>query len=208
MTINNLRRSTVTTPTGLSPSCVSTTLRVVGSINKCLPHTGHYITADSPSLRRRTPRHRATTFADNDVAAVQIKRSRLQWPWRAAGWLIGALPARISAQWVYATIHTVETFVDAHYQQQITRLKTELPTHPIIEMLERCRADEVMHQQDAAARMEDKLSLALTLWLKTVDLGSRRRRYWLREKSDCDAIVQSRLSNRTGLFPGIVDHQT
>ena len=103
-------------------------------------------------------------------------RSRLQWPWRWAGWLIGALPAAINKQWVFATIATVETFVDEHYTQQLDRLNrtgaNQIPAQ-IGEVLAGCRADEVQHQQDAAGRLSGPLSATLKAWLKLVELGSR-----------------------------------
>ena len=173
MTINNLRAEHCDYPDWLVAELRSDHAGELGAV---MIYQGILAITSQPTLRAFAEEHLATERQHLQIMTSLLSksmRSRLQWPWRTAGWLIGALPARISAQWVYATIHTVETFVDAHYQQQIPRLKTELPTHPIIGMLERCRADEVMHQRDAAARMEDKLSLALTLWLKTVDLGSR-----------------------------------
>ncbi len=38
---------------------------------------------------------------------------------------MGILPALFSTKAVFATIGTVETFVDQHYTQQINKLKTE-----------------------------------------------------------------------------------
>ena len=100
-------------------------------------------------------------------------RSKAQLPWRAAGWLIGALPSLIGKQWVYATIEAVETFVDEHYGEQINRLKFEASNDSLRKMLEACRADEIAHMRDAAARRLGAPSLAMTLWLKTVRWGSK-----------------------------------
>ena len=100
-------------------------------------------------------------------------RSRAQLPWRAAGWLIGALPSLIGKHWVYATIEAVETFVDKHYGEQINRLKFEASNDSLRKMLEACRADEIAHMRDAAARRRGTPSLAMTLWLKTVRWGSK-----------------------------------
>ena len=147
-----------------------------GELGAVMIYQGILAVASDPALRAFAEEHLATErqhLQTLELLLSQSKRSRLQWPWRAAGWFIGALPALIGTQWVYATIQTVEAFVDAHYQQQIVRLRTELPANPVTDILEQCRADEVMHQQDAAARVEGNPSLALSLWLKTVDLGSR-----------------------------------
>ena len=100
-------------------------------------------------------------------------RSKAQLPWRAAGWLIGALPSLIGKHWVYATIEAVETFVDEHYGEQINRLKFEASNDSLRKMLEACRADEIAHMRDAAARRRGTPSLAMTLWLKTVRWGSK-----------------------------------
>ena len=100
-------------------------------------------------------------------------RSKAQLPWRAAGWLIGALPSLIGKQWVYATIEAVETFVDEHYGEQIDRLKFEASNDSLRKMLEACRADEIAHMRDAAARRRGTPSFAMTLWLKTVRWGSK-----------------------------------
>ena len=99
-------------------------------------------------------------------------RSKAQLPWRAAGWLIGALPALIGEQWVFATIEAVETFVDEHYAEQIERLRLQALDQTLRETLEACQADEIAHKHDAAARLSGSPSLALSLWLRTVRWGS------------------------------------
>jgi ubiquinone biosynthesis monooxygenase Coq7 len=99
-------------------------------------------------------------------------RSKAQLPWRAAGWLIGALPALMGEQWVFATIEAVETFVDEHYAEQIDRLSLQGFDDDLQETLEACRADEIAHKHDAAARRSGPPSLVLLLWLHTVRWGS------------------------------------
>lgn len=100
-------------------------------------------------------------------------RSKAQLPWRAAGWLIGALPALMGEQWVFATIEAVETFVDEHYAEQIDRLRMQGLDETLRETLEACQADEIAHKHDAAARRSGSPSLALSLWLRTVRSGSK-----------------------------------
>ncbi|MBL6814404.1 MAG: demethoxyubiquinone hydroxylase family protein [Pseudomonadales bacterium] len=99
-------------------------------------------------------------------------RSKAQLPWRAAGWLIGAVPALMGEQWVFATIEAVETFVDGHYAEQIERLRSQDLDEALRETLETCQADEIAHKHDAAARRSGSPSLALSLWLRTVRWGS------------------------------------
>lgn len=147
-----------------------------GELGAVMIYQGILAVASQHAVRAFAEEHLATEQQHLQVLESLLShsmRSRLQWPWRAAGWFIGALPALIGTQWVYATIQTVETFVDAHYHKQIARLEAELPANPVTEILERCRADEVMHQQDAAARVEGTPSLALSLWLKAVSMGSK-----------------------------------
>lgn len=137
-----------------------------------------HVTKD-PAVRSFALDHLATEREHltimEELVAPQF-RSRLQWPWRISGWLIGALPAAISSEWVFATIATVETFVDEHYAAQLAQLSAStgegIPEH-IEPLLRRCREDEVQHQRDAAGRLSRHLSLPLRLWLKLVAWGSR-----------------------------------
>jgi ubiquinone biosynthesis monooxygenase Coq7 len=173
MTDTNLSAKPCTYPGWLTAELRS---NHAGELGAVMIYRGILAVSTDPVLRAFAEEHLATErqhLQTMESLLSQSKRSRLQWPWCVAGWFIGALPALIGNQWVYATIQTVETFVDDHYQKQIARLKTEAPTNPITEILERCCADEVMHRQDAAARIDGNLSLALSAWLKVVDLGSR-----------------------------------
>ena len=83
-------------------------------------------------------------------------RSRLLPLWRMAGWLTGALPACFGAKAVYATIESVETFVDQHYAAQL-RLIDALgdPRYKTLRaMLADCQQDEVAHRDDARVRRQ------------------------------------------------------
>ena len=150
-----------------------------GELGAVMIYRGILLTSKNPTVRDFAAEHLATEREHlaliEDLLAPK-HRSRLQWPWRWAGWLIGALPAAINNQWVFATIATVETFVDEHYTQQLDRLNrtgaNQIPAQ-IGEVLAGCRADEVQHQQDAAGRLSGPLSATLKAWLKLVELGSR-----------------------------------
>jgi demethoxyubiquinone hydroxylase (CLK1/Coq7/Cat5 family) len=104
------------------------------------------------------------------------ERSRLLLPWRAAGWLTGALPALAGQRAVYATIAAVETFVDQHYQQQIDHLRTHGGPDGLLPLLLRCQADEQHHRDEAAALAstpsDARQSWALRLWCALVGSGS------------------------------------
>ena len=151
-----------------------------GELGAVMIYRGILAVSASASVRAFAAEH--LTTEQNHLGLIETilpssERSRLQWPWRMAGWLIGAIPALISDQWVYATIEAVETFVDEHYQLQLDRLNSELPHHPVRAILAQCQADEIAHKHDAATRLEaassGAQSKALGLWRQSVDLGSR-----------------------------------
>jgi ubiquinone biosynthesis monooxygenase Coq7 len=76
--------------------------------------------------------------------------------WPVAGFLLGFLPALISPNCVYVTIHAVETFVEKHYHDQIdplvARAKKNAPnSYPALtSCLQQFCDDEVYHAHDAA----------------------------------------------------------
>jgi ubiquinone biosynthesis monooxygenase Coq7 len=99
-------------------------------------------------------------------------RSRLLGPWRAAGWLTGALPALFGRRAVYGTIAAVETFVDKHYQQQIDHLQREGGPEGLLPMLIKCQADECHHRDEALAKAGTSSSWILRTWCFLVGSGS------------------------------------
>ncbi len=131
--------------------------------------------ARDKGVREFARRHRSTEQRHlQQVAAVLpwLKRSRLLVPWRAAGFLTGALPALLGARAVYATIAAVETFVDHHYQQQIERLETR-PEHAALrELLIACQADECEHRDEALAHAGAASGILLRTWCAAVGKGT------------------------------------
>lgn len=98
--------------------------------------------------------------------------SRLLVPWRAAGFLTGALPALFGPRAVYATIAAVETFVNHHYQQQIDRL-ADRPEHAALrDMLIECQADECEHRDESIGKRGTPPGTLLKLWCALVGSGS------------------------------------
>ena len=74
---------------------------------------------------------------------------------------------------VYATIQSVETFVDRHYSSQIDRLEAEHPDSGLIPVLTSLRDDEVAHRDEAAALCrETERSLPLSIWCGLLEKGS------------------------------------
>jgi ubiquinone biosynthesis monooxygenase Coq7 len=110
--------------------------------------------ARDPALRDFALRHRATEQEHLQRIAAWLspaERSRLLPLWRLSGWLLGALPALVGPSAVYATVETVERFVDRHYAEQIARLQAAPALHALGQTLADCRDDELTHRDEAAA---------------------------------------------------------
>ncbi len=99
-------------------------------------------------------------------------RSRLLPLCRWAGWITGALPALFGAAAVYRTIDVVETFVDQHYREQIDILARDPAHRDLHDLLERCRADEIAHRDDARSRL-GRPGLVGRIWSFIVGKGSQ-----------------------------------
>lgn len=98
--------------------------------------------------------------------------------WRAAGWLLGALPTALGPRALFCTIEAVERFVEEHYQGHIAPLAVAGGRPALLALLRACCADEVHHAQDAAARWRSPALGAAPLaaasaWAAVVDSGSR-----------------------------------
>jgi ubiquinone biosynthesis monooxygenase Coq7 len=73
---------------------------------------------------------------------------------------------------VFRTIDAVETFVDEHYARQIGRLSQDERFSEILDILERCRTDEIRHRDDARNRLDNTPSMFSEAWCSLVGLGS------------------------------------
>ena len=104
----------------------------------------------------------------------RFRGSALLLIWIFAGFMMGVLSAVLGKNWVYYTIYKVESFVDVHYQQQITDLsKLEfLDKAEIISMMQVCNADEQAHRDEALNAMTSKPNLVMRVWGKLVGSGS------------------------------------
>lgn len=143
---------------------------------------------------REFARHHLETEAHHLHLIEQVlprgRRSRLLPLWRLAGWVTGALPALFGPRAVYATIESVETFVDRHYAAQVDFIDDALGRPEpgagdpacqqdvrsalvfVRALLEQCRLDEVMHRDDAFARWERRPGRWLAAWGLAVGFGS------------------------------------
>ena len=99
-------------------------------------------------------------------------RSRLLRPWSLAGWLTGAIPALFGRNSVYATIASVETFVEQHYQQQIDYLQKNGGYDELLRLLIRCQADEINHKNEASSKVLFPMPFILKIWCALVGSGS------------------------------------
>ena len=101
-------------------------------------------------------------------------QSRLLVLWRIAGWLIGAIPTLFGRKAVYATITAVETFVEQHYQAQIDYLLLNRSHKGLLQLLQRCQADEIDHKHEAAIALGNvKSGFVLRAWCSLMGIGSR-----------------------------------
>jgi len=125
-------------------------------------------------LRRFAARHMQTE--SEHLALMQslvppAQRSRLLPLWRLAGYFTGALPALFGPDAVYATIETVETFVDRHYAQQIEALDSHDDWTELRTTLVQCRQHEIEHRDEARGALL-KRSIAVRVWQRAVYAGS------------------------------------
>lgn len=78
------------------------------------------------------------------------RRSRILPVWRAAGWLMGWLPARVGPAAFYTVVGAVEGWVDGHYAGQIALSRRLGAPAALIALMQACREDEARHSRDAA----------------------------------------------------------
>jgi ubiquinone biosynthesis monooxygenase Coq7 len=75
---------------------------------------------------------------------------------------------------VYATVAAVETFVEQHYQAQIDYLLSDRSHDGLLQLLQRCQADEIAHKDEAAMAQGDaKPGFILRAWCSLMGIGSR-----------------------------------
>lgn len=104
----------------------------------------------------------------------RFRGSALLFIWMFAGFMMGVVSTLLGRKWVYYTIYKVESFVDAHYRQQINALsKLEFfDKIEIIKMMEACNADEQDHRDEALNALNGEPNLAMRVWGKLVGTGS------------------------------------
>ena len=101
-----------------------------------------------------------------------LRRSLLLPFWRVAGFITGAVPALFGAMAVFATVESVETFVEAHYQQQIKKLAGREKFFTLRMTLIDFQTDESEHRQEAQAEMARPPGRVLKYWCRLVEGSS------------------------------------
>ncbi len=128
-----------------------------------------------PAMRQEILSHLETER--RHLRAFQVlldppETSRLLFLWRISGWLLGYIACRAGTDAYHRTIAAVETFVDAHYQQQIQRLAAEGGNESLLALLQACQRDEIEHRNEAASRVKGRLGILGRFWINMVGGGS------------------------------------
>ena len=132
------------------------------------------VTRDA-SVREFARQHQATEELHLKLMHQLVppeQQSRLLPLWRMAGWITGALPALFGASAVFRTIDAVESFVDRHYLEQIDALRARPRDRALRNLLESCRADELMHRDEARSQL-DAPGVIARLWVAAIGAGSK-----------------------------------
>lgn len=104
------------------------------------------------------------------------QQSRLLLFWKVAGFFTGLIPALFSTDSTLYTIASVETFVDKHYRDQLTRLRPL--THfskklsDVYSTLLKCQSDEIKHRDEAAEHTKAVRGIFTSAWCSLVSFGS------------------------------------
>jgi 3-demethoxyubiquinol 3-hydroxylase len=137
-------------------------------------YKGILLLARDPALKAFAQHHVATEQKHLDLMNGILpwrQRSRLLLFWKVAGFMTGFLPALVGPRAVYATVASVETFVDQHYQVQIEKLRdSEYPG--LLKTILSCQADEQAHRDEAQALIQKPAGALLKAWCALVGFGS------------------------------------
>lgn len=134
----------------------------------------------SPRIRAMAAEHAETE--ENHLVVIRhlLPKDQQSWLlplWRVMGFTLGFGSALFGYRAFCLTVEAVETFVEQHYQEQIDHLRP-MPKHAALrQVLERCCAEEVHHQQDALRRLGPDQpiippSRIAQVWKKIVGTGS------------------------------------
>jgi ubiquinone biosynthesis monooxygenase Coq7 len=146
-----------------------------GETGAVMIYRGILAACRDPEIRRFAQQHLATEREHLARMAALLppgQRSALLPVWRVAGWLTGFLPALVGPDAVYATIDAVESFVDNHYEDQVSKLPTTGPGGALRALLIACQADEVAHRDEAREARAVAAGPITRAWTWLVGTGS------------------------------------
>lgn len=148
-----------------------------GEVGAVQIYEGILFVAKDPALVSFAKHHLSTEQKHLEIIESWLpreRRSKLLPLWRLAGFVTGAIPSFFGPRAVYATIETVETFVDQHYEEQVRALESFPELGALQQVLRKCQADEIAHRDDAnVAFGAHKRTVLLSVWCSLVTQGSR-----------------------------------
>ena len=132
-------------------------------------HEGSGVTA----IRRMAEQERQhfDTF-DRMIKERAVRPTALEPVWRVAGYALGAATALMGEKAAMACTVAVEDVIDAHYEKQIERLSKNPQEADLARNLERFRADERAHRDQALAHDAQRAPF-YPLLLAAIKLGCR-----------------------------------
>jgi len=106
---------------------------------------------------------------DKLINERRVRPTALEPVWRVAGFALGAATALLGEKAAMACTAAVEEVIDEHYAQQVERLDGDLP---LKQAVEKFRADEVAHKNEALERGAEEAP-GYKLLSETIKAGCR-----------------------------------
>mgnify|MGYP001159706951 FL=1 len=106
-----------------------------------------------------------------DQILEDSQKSKLLFLWRALGFLTGLIPSLFGKNAVYATIYYVESFVEAHYEEQI-KLLNKKDNLQLRNLLDNLKNDEIVHKIDSLKKF-NKSKIIHYFWGQIITIGSK-----------------------------------
>ena len=91
--------------------------------------------------------------------------------WKIMGFLTGFIPGIFGKDFIYATIFSVESFVEKHYQNQLDLIKGKKKFDELTNLINQLMHDEVEHKNEANQKIRKKNFLH-KFWSNIVYKGS------------------------------------
>ena len=167
-----LKKNDFVIPTNLLPYFRSNHAGESGAV---FIYKGIMAVSNDPKILKFSQKHLTTeTNHLNIIEQVLDKkhRSKLIFFWKLAGFFTGFIPALLGKNFVYATIYYVESFVEKHYQEQLSLLLSkDRKLNKIRSMISELMADEISHKKESLSSVTN-LNPIHRIWGKVVTIGS------------------------------------